>query len=198
MFASLIAGLFVAVIQFILAWNSYRANEKINTLKIKDVLLNRDNREFYENYIKEAEESILMMGVTGSRFMDHFANTDPNADQRAKVLIKRLKAGVNVKILVPLSNHLDGDDKKKAEMVESKYKDLESEYPNFECRYFNHQPTHSVFKVDNECIVGPVFPGVSSKYTPAIYLKSTSSYAKKYLDYFNAEWKESNVIKKND
>lgn len=45
----LIAGIFVAIIQFLIAYQDYRSTEKLKNLQIKEVLLNRDKRDFYKN-----------------------------------------------------------------------------------------------------------------------------------------------------
>ncbi len=187
---SLIAGIFVAIIQFLLAWQDYISTEKLKNLQIKEVLLNRDKRDFYENYVKSAKKVIDIMGVTGSRFMEHFANDDVDAPPNSKVLLEVMSKGVQVRILIPGQDFLFTiNDKRNEEIVRERYKRIRLKYPNnFHVKYFSHVPAHSVFLVDDECIIGPIFPKVSSKYTPALYLKSKSPFAEKYLDYFNYEW----------
>ena len=61
-----------------------------------------------------------------------------------------------------------------------------------EIKYFQHTPAHSIFMVDNNCIVGPVFERVESKYTPALHLKKDSPFAVKYLEHFDEEWNSLN------
>ena len=65
---SLIAGLIVAIIQFLIAWQDYKENEKLKKLKLIEILYNRDNRSWYANYITEATKRIDIMGVTAVRF----------------------------------------------------------------------------------------------------------------------------------
>lgn len=190
---SLIAGIFVAIIQFLIAWQDYRSTEKLKNLQIKEVLLNRDKRDFYENYVKSAKKVLDMMGVTGSRFMEHFANDDEDAPQNSKVLLEAMSKGVQVRILIPDYDFLSTvSDKRNEENARERYRRIKESFPkNFHVRYFKHVPAHSVFLVDDECIVGPIFPELSSKYTPALYLKSKSPFAEKYIDYFNNEWNKS-------
>ena len=190
---SLIAGIFVAIIQFLIAWQDYRSTEKLKNIQIKEVLLNRDKRDFYENYVKSAKKVLDMMGVTGSRFMEHFANDDEDAPSNSKVLLEAMSKGVKVRILIPEHDFLSTEsDKRNEENARERYRRIKERYPkNFHVRYFKHVPAHSVFLVDDECIVGPIFPELSSKYTPALYLKSKSPFAEKYIDYFNNEWKKS-------
>ncbi|MEX2568137.1 MAG: hypothetical protein WD431_19470 [Cyclobacteriaceae bacterium] len=134
-----------------------------------------------------------MMGVTGSRFMEHFANDDKNAPPNSKVLLEAMSKGVQVRILIPKPEFLSSESEKRiGENARARYIKIKESYPkNFHVRYFNHVPAHSVFLVDDECIVGPIFPELSSKYTPALYLRSKSPFAEKYIDYFEHEWKKS-------
>mgnify|MGYP006305509813 FL=1 len=195
---SLFAGIIVAIIQFLISWQDYKSTEKLKDLQINEVLFNRDKREFYENYIDSAKESIDMMGVTGSRFMEHFANNDEDAPENSRILLKAMNSrDIEVRILIPKKKFLFTDtDKRKEESARERYEKISKNYPNnFFVKYFSHVPAHSIFKVDDECIVGPVFPKVQSKYTPALYIKNKSPFAKKYLKYFNDEWKNAESLK---
>jgi hypothetical protein len=79
------------------------------------------------------------------------------------------------------------------ERVKKRVVDIKEKYPNYslEVKYFNHIPAHSIFNVDDKCIVGPVFPEVESKYTPALFLRNSSPIADKYLKYFEYEWNKA-------
>lgn len=189
---SLVAGLIVAIIQFIIAWQDFSQTERLKELELIKVLYNRADRIFYENYIKKSKRNISMMGVTGSRFFKDFADTSPNATSNAKVLIEALERRVRVKILFPAKDFVEGTKKQDFEIVKEQVAILTDKYsPNFEVRYFTHVPAHSIFNVDDECIVGPVFPELESKYTPALYLKNSSPVADKYLEYFENEWENA-------
>ena len=186
---SLIAGLIVAIIQFLIAWQDYKENEKLKKLKLIEILYNRNERSWYANYIAEANNQIDVMGVTAVRLFDHFASTDNNAPETDKVLIRVLEKGIVVRVLLPDEDHLPNNEKKQdANKVRKKHQDLVKQFPNLEMRYFKHIPAHSIFRVDDECIVGPVFPELESKYTPGLRLKNKSPLASKYIDYFEKEW----------
>jgi hypothetical protein len=189
---SLVAGLIVAIIQFIIAWQDYSQTEKLKELELIKVLYNRDDRTFYENYIKKSKRKISLMGVTGSRLFKDFADNSPNATSNAKVLIEALERGVKVKILLPTKDFVEETKIQDIEVVKQQVTIFTAKYPTiFEVRYFEHVPAHSIFKVDDECIVGPVFPELESKYTPALYLQNTSPVADKYLKYFDNEWERT-------
>lgn len=190
--ASLIAGLLIAIVQLGIAWYDYAKNSELRKLELKEILYDRDSRNKYEAYIKSSKRQIDVMGVTANRFFSHFADLDANASTGAKTLIYALEQGVIVRILLPLDKYLPTEEKKNAaKIVLEKYKELHVRYNKIEMRYFDHSPAHSIFRVDDTCIVGPVFPEVESKYTPALHLQNSSPLAVKYINYFNSEWEEA-------
>lgn len=190
---SLFAGLIVAIIQFIIAWQDYKQTDKLKELELIKVLYNRDSRTFYEEYIKHSKRKICMMGVTASRFFNDFADNSPNATSNAKVLIDALRRNVKVRILLPDSEFVDENKKQDVDKVKQQVTAIKNKYPNcsLEIRYFKHIPAHSVFNVDDKCIIGPVFPELESKYTPALFLRNSSPMADKYLIYFENEWNKA-------
>lgn len=190
---SLLAGLIVAIVQFIIAWQDYKQTDKLKELELIEVLYNRDNRTFYEEYIKHSKRKIYMMGVTASRFFNDFADDSPNATSNAKVLIDALRRSVKVRILLPNSEFVDEKKRQDVDKVKQQVESImnkDSDY-SLEIRYFKHTPAHSIFNVDDKCIVGPVFPELESKYTPALFLRNSSPMADRYLDYFDNEWKNA-------
>jgi len=186
--SGLITGLLVAIFQVFLSWYEHKKIEKLEAMKILDVMVHRDSRSFYENLIRKSKSEISIMGVTASRFMEHFADANSGRDE-AKVLLAALLRGVQVKLLLPEPQYLNENDRMIAEIkLKPAFVALKAGNSNFEFRYFKHAPAHSIFIVDNQCILGPVFPLLSSKDTPAIYLNNDSPFAEKYLEYFSKEW----------
>ena len=195
LFGSLAVGIFVAIIQLLIAWKDYAKNAELRKLELKEILYDRDSRNKYEAYITNSKRQIDVMGVTANRFFSHFADLDTNAPVGAKALIYALDRGVSVRILLPLDKYLPTEEKKNtAKVVLEKYKDLHKRYDKIELRYFDHSPAHSIFKIDDTCIIGPVFPEVESKYTPALHLMNTSPMALKYINYFDSEWAKAKTI----
>lgn len=191
LFGGLIAGLIVAIIQFLFSWNEYKSFEKIKALGIKTILPHREDRLFYENQIRSSKKRIDVMGVTASRFMDHFADEQSNRPE-TRVLLDALSRKVKVRILVPKAKYLtNSNDKESAVKAKRHFKKVASKYQNFEYLYFSHLPAHSMVVFDNECIIGPVFPKERSKDTPCIHMFTSGSYAEKYLEYFDTEWKDA-------
>lgn len=188
---SLVAGLIVALIQLIISWRDFDMTKKVEDLRLIEILYDRDNRDYYANLINKSRREIRVMGVTAKRFFEHFADMTVGARPDAQVLIAALNRGVKVKLLLPSKEYIANNKKASFEQVEDTLKRINSKYPEaeIEIRYFDHIPAHSIFMVDSECIVGPVFENVESKNTPALHLKNESPFAEKYVAYFEQEWK---------
>lgn len=185
----LAAGMVVAIIQFFIAWQDFRQTEKIKELKLIEILYNRTSRQKYAELIKSCNRELDVMGVTAVRFFNDFADTTTGAPDDAKVLLHALDRGVNVRVLLPACSFLPETKKTDVDKVKSKYEELVKRYPNIEIKYFNHTAAHSIFRIDDTCIVGPVFPDLESRNTPALYMMKSSPFALNYIDYFEQEWK---------
>lgn len=188
--SGLLTGLIVAVVQLFLSWREFQKMDKYDELKIKDILPRRNNRDYYREMISKAEKEIRVQGVTAQRFLHHFANRE-DSEEGGTVLLAVIGKGVLVRILVANPEKLsNADDKKKAEMADIRLKALSEEFNGrFKYAYYDHEPTHSIVTIDDESIVGPIFPGVPSEHTPAIHLENSSKYVREYLEYFEKEWK---------
>lgn len=189
---SLVAGLIVALIQLIISWRDFEMTKKVEDLRLIQILYNRDDRLYYQKLISESRREIRVMGVTAKRFFEHFADMTVGARPDAQVLISAMNRGVKVKILLPSKEYITNNKKASYEQVEETLKSINNKYPEaeIEIRYFDHIPAHSIFMVDSECIVGPVFENVESKNTPALHLKNESPFAEKYIAYFEQEWEK--------
>ncbi len=190
--SGLLTGFIIGFFQLLLSWFEHKKIKKFEDMQILDVMTHRDDRNFYEKLIKESKKEISVMGVTASRFIEHFADLKSDREE-CKVLLNAMTRKVTVKLLLPNPDYLIGDEKQIAEnKIKTALLDLKKQYDNnFEFKYFKHTPAHSIFIVDDKCILGPVFPKVSSRDTPAIYLESNSPFAQKYLDYFHSEWEDA-------
>lgn len=191
--SSIIAGLIVALIQLGLSWWDYQMMQKIEKLRLIEILYDRDNRTYYADLIDKSRREIRVMGTTARRFFEHFADMTTGARPEAQVLISALNRGVKVKLLLPSESHIAHNKIADHKQVSETLRSIKKKYPSAEIdiRYFDHIPAHSIFMVDSECIVGPVFEYVESKNTPALHLKNESPFAEKYLAYFEQEWKDN-------
>lgn len=146
LFGSFAAGLIVAIIQYLIAWQDYIQTEKLKKLKLKEVLYNRTTRSQYEEYVR---------------------------------------------VLLPTDEFLPEAKRIDSAKVKTKYKELTQRYQNIEIRYFGHTAAHSIFRIDDSCIIGPVFPLLESRNTPALHVMNSSPMALNYLDYFESEWNQA-------
>lgn len=186
--SGLITGLIVALFQLLMSWYEYHEIARFKRMKVQDIKTHRDDREFYHNLIMKAKNNIDIMGVTANRFVNDFADIN---SQRADsiILFSAMDKGVVVRILIPEEQYLaDTNQKDIAKHTKAKFEAIKNKNNRFNYKYFSHQATHSIFVVDNVCILGPVFPDISSKDTPAIQIAKDSPYADKYLKYFENEW----------
>lgn len=193
LFGSIASGLIVAIIQFIIAWQDYKQTEKVMELRLIEVLINRAKRDKYEKFISNTNSYLDVMGVTASRFFNDFADTSKGAPTNATVLIQALDRGVHVRVLLPSEGYLPDPKKAESEKVRIKYEELKLKYDNIEIKYFDHTAAHSIFRMDDTCIVGPVFPELESRNTPALHLMSSSPFASNYIEYFETEWRKAQV-----
>ena len=190
---SLTAGLIVAIIQFLFAWQDYAQTEKLKKLKLIEILYNRSARDKYTDYIKNCNRELDVMGVTAVRFFNDFADTSTQAPEDATVLLKALDRKVHVRVLLPSDDFIPEQKKMDSAKVRAKLKELH-QYQNLEIRYFNHTAAHSIFRIDDTCIIGPVFPELESRNTPALHVMSSSPMAVNYLDYFESEWENAEKL----
>jgi len=187
--SGLFTGLIIALCQLFQSWYEYRVIEQFKKMKVISIRDDRDDRMFYQNLLNNTKIKIEVMGVTAIRFVEHFAD-DKSDNPDTKVLFSAMARGVKVRFLLPKENYLESE----KQIADSKYcnikfNNIKQKFPNnFSFRYFDHPPAHSIFIIDKDCILGPVFPEVSSKYTPSIHLENISPYAFKYLEYFESEW----------
>jgi len=189
---SFLAGIILVIVQFLFSWREDSQTSKFKDLKIKRILVHRDDRPFYQSLIQNSRNRVQVLGVTAERFMEHFADSSQDSRPESRVLLEALARGVKVSILVPHKDYLKEDaDRMRFDRSAQIFETTKERFNDFEYSYFFHEPAHSIVVVDDECIIGPVLTGLSSRNTPAIYLSSDSPYAKKYLEYFEREWVES-------
>lgn len=188
---SLCAGLIVAIIQFFISYQDYTRNEIFRKLQIIKLFDNRNKKNEYNEYIGSASREIKIMGSTAVRFFRDFCVTDASAPDEEKTIITKLNQGVCVMILLPSKHFLSNEKLNDYDFVKEKIAEIKQNYPTakFNVRYFEHTANHSIFMVDDTCIVGPIFPNLESKYTFSQQLRNVGELAKSYLKYFEEEWK---------
>lgn len=191
--SGLITGFIILVFQVWLSWEELKKMEKFDALHIKDILQRKDERGDYAKFISGAEKKVWMLAVTAHSFLEDFAD-EKSTWEGAKALLDVLKKkGVEVRFLIADQEYLAENDtrhKDKARSVEPHLNELSKQFPNFKYAYYKHLPMHSILTIDDTSIVGPIFPDVASKNTPAIHLENDSAFVKHYLKYFRDEWEK--------
>lgn len=186
---SLATNFAVAAIFSFFQSNEAKRLKKLEDLMVTNVLLDREDEKYYGDLIKKSRKKIDVLGTTASRFMDDFAN-DESPSEEKKTLNIALARNVKVRVLVAAENSLpeDEDSKYKFKCAAKAFERLKNQYPNFEYKYYNHPPTHSIVCIDEQCIVGPTFSNKQSRHTPAIQMDAISPLAVAYMEYFEREW----------
>lgn len=191
--ASLVAGFasafLIATFQLIINVSDTLKLSKYVKTGFKEILSSRKDPKYYGKIIGDASNEILLIGVTASRFMDDFADSE-SADSAVPVLIQALNKHVKIKILLPKLEWLDA--KKHPDFINKtlpRYQELQKTFSTLiEMKYYNHIPTHSIVATDKIAIVGPIFPNRESKNTQSLVLTSDSEYANQYREHFHNEW----------
>jgi len=191
LWGGIVSALLVVIIQYLFSWKMHVEKEKLAELGLKKVLKHKREKEYYGKLIKGAKNKVYLMGHTASHFLDDFANELGSHDETAVLYDALRKPSMRVKFLFPESNQLSPEAKAQRNESEKKLKSLSSEFENFSYKYFAHQEAHSIFVADDDVVIGPFFTGLPSMDTPALHVRADSHYAKKYLDYFDAEWDEA-------
>ncbi|WJN60971.1 hypothetical protein [Pseudomonas sp. SO81] len=185
----LFAGLIIASLQFLTQYLEQKALAEYRKHGLVEFQVNRKNTDYYRQLIRDTEvgDQIIVVGVTCNRLLEDFANSDVAGSTD---LLEALSRGVEVKLLLPKISYLDkknqSDFTNKTLEIAGK---LKREYPDkFSIRYYDFEPSHSIFLAGSRCIVGPIFKNISSKDTPAITFDKGGQYIKPYLSYVDETW----------
>ncbi|VBW55423.1 Uncharacterised protein [Burkholderia pseudomallei] len=189
-----VPGLVVALAQFILSWAEFGEISRLRSLGVENVLLTRDDQNYYGKYIEQSSETIIVMGVTSRRFLQDFAD-EHSPHPHKKRLLAALDRNVAVKILIASSDYLELEQQQGYRITQERCRELKQRYPQlFDARVFDHVASQALVRIDDEVIVGPVFPRKASKDTPAVHLSARSPFARSYLDNFEYEWNQAKAL----
>ncbi|WP_204126847.1 hypothetical protein [Pseudomonas ogarae] len=184
--SGLVTGLGIAAIQFFTQYIEQNTLAEYKKHGLDEFLPNRKDAEYYRKLIKQTEvgDKIVVVGVTCNRLLDDFANPTNNQSQD---LLEAMARNVDVTLLLPKVRYLvepnlsDFNNK-----TLPKAQAIEAQYPsNFKIRYYDFEPSHSIFLAGSYCLVGPIFKNIPSRDTPAIKFHKDGRYIKPYLQYIN-------------
>ena len=183
-------GLVGVTISFLFSMYEYANIDRYRALGVLNILPNRRDTSYYTDIVRKAKGKVQVMGTSCTRFINDFADASSNEH----VLIAALNKHQNLKIelLVPTDEKMDKQSKLKFEAGEVKLGQLQHTFKErVQLKRYDFQPRHSLVRVDNDLIVGPVFPGVESQNSPAIHLDTNKEFADKYLEHFEVVWNTS-------
>lgn len=189
LFGGLATGLLLVIVQYMFSWKEHIERDRLRLLGLKKVLENKVDREYYGQLIKRANKRIDLMGSTGSRFLKDFADEN-GSHKESQYLFEAIGRGVAVRVLLPNPECLLNEESKLNAMQIAEKLDRLNSHENFECRFFNHPPIHSIFYADKELLVGPFFPDLESRNTPALHVKDDAVLSERYIEYFENEWEQ--------
>lgn len=171
--------------------------DNYRNMGILRILENKDDTKDYSKRIENLNERLYVMGNTAHKLIEDFANLERQSESK-RVLLQSLGKNIEVRLLLAEKEFLSEKRKAEFDIVLNKMKNISKKYNNFKVKYFNHEPTQSIFLFDDECFIGPIFKGLASHDTPALHMKCGGSYTKKYLNYFNNEWESAKELNVNE
>lgn len=193
-FASgLVSGLVVTLAQFILSWADAKAIDRFRRMGINNALMTRDDEVYFGKLIQKARSQVDVLGVTSTRLMDDFADSESPKEEKQS-LIGVLKKNIPVRILVAAPEQLDESERYKYQITRKRFEAITKNHPNFQVRYFDAKPIAAFVRADQELVVGPLLPGVESKHTPALHVYNHSPYGTSYLKYFEETWETAKTL----
>jgi hypothetical protein len=187
--SGLVTGLTILTVQVLLEYKTFKKLDQIEKMGVIDIKATRDTKDYYKNIIDRAQSELMILGVTASRFMEDFAHPEREDSQ---ALIKCLRRHVSVKVLLPSRDNLPASDHQKLEETIARIRELRTNFSNIELRLFASKPTHSIVATEKECMVGPVFPNLQSRDSPAIHAAADSAYVVAYIRHFREVWEAAN------
>jgi len=183
-FAGVFSGLIITFFQVFVDFETLKLNRVIKNSKLKNMLSNRNDKSYYEEILKNTTSQVSIMGVTAERFFRDFGSAE---DDDPKLIDKLLNNDVKFRLLL---TEKDGKKSDRAKDYREKY----NKYSNFNIQYFdkNTYVPQSIFIIDDQCILGPIFSQQESKNTSALhFFDKNSDFSKQYIDYFEKIWTES-------
>jgi hypothetical protein len=187
-------GLAVYLIQFVCSLYEYKQIDKFRGLGIVDILPNRRDEESYRRIVKNATHIVQVMGTSCTRFIDDFANSR-NRDHLLLDALNKNQA-LKVQFLVPTDEHMDLRSKGRFDADAAQILNLLKTFGDrIEMRRFEFQARHSMVRVDESLIVGPVFQEIESRDSPAVHVNTNSVFAEKYITHFEWVWSGGSPLK---
>jgi len=183
-FSGLFSGMIITFFHVFVDYETLQLHKVIKHSKLKRMLSNRNDKQYYEKLLEGAVSEVSIMGVTADRFFRDFGSAEKGDN---KLLDELLHKGVVFKLLLTEKN---GEKHERSKDYRDKY----TQNNNFNISYFDKKDyiPQSMFIVDDQCILGPMFSNQESKDTSALhFFDKNSSFSRQYIDYFETIWEST-------
>ena len=183
-------GLVVYGINLLTDIFAFRRLDQLERMQVHSTLATRHDITYYRPVVRKATRSVKVTGTSCFRFITDFLDLD-SVD---KVLVDQLRRhnGLVVCLLVPQEKYMSAETLQRFDSIRDKIDRLLEEFEHrVQIRRFDQYARHSLVVVDDELIAGPIFQGSESKQAPAIHIDCSTEFGKKYLEYFDDVWRDS-------
>jgi hypothetical protein len=185
-----LAGLVVYILTFLTILSPLKELDRFRRMGVKNLLMNRHDRDYYRDLVKDASRSVAVMGASCTRFVDDFLDEE-NDD---KVLFDALsrQSGLQVRFLIPSEEFMTKDSNDRVVKMVPKISKISGHFNGrIQLRRFNESARHSFVLVDDELVAGPIFDNDRSKHAPAVHVSTTTPFGRKHEQYFEEIWNKS-------
>ena len=188
-----ISGLICFLMSFLLSMYDHHQMAKLKTLGIVKILPHRKQQDYYTEIIRTAKNHVWVMGTSCTRFIEDFADTGGLDHVLIDALDKNLD--LEVKLLIPTEEEMDDDSKSQFNLNENqkRMQGLKKYNNRFQIKRYSFEARHSLFRVDDDIIIGPIFPQTESQHSSAIHFNNHNFYADEYRQYFYSIWKHKSI-----
>lgn len=186
----IVSGLVLYIGTFVTLLKPLQDLDRFNRMGIRNLLANRHDKAYYHRLLVGAENEVMVMGASCTRFVDDFL--DASADDKVLVDALRANKGLTVQLLIPAAQYLSPEAGRRSSGMEKKLGNLRSEFGNrVELRRFEFPAQHSFVICDDDMVAGPIFDGDASRHAPAVHVSTSTAFAKKYREHFELVWQVS-------
>jgi hypothetical protein len=183
----IISGGLVFLLTYTVSVQPLRDLARYEQMGIRGLLASRHDKAYYTTLVSKARQSVQVMGASCTRFVEDFL--DAQSDDHALLDALRANQALNVRLLIPDDEHITENAKPRLPRLYEKLNALKGEFgERIELRRFRAKAQHSLVRVDDDLVAGPIFQDDESKYAPAVHVAMSTRFAQKYHDHFETVW----------
>lgn len=187
-----VSGIIVYLVTFISVVDPLKRVDHFDRMGVIDLLENRHDKEYYRKIVIGCKDRVDVMGASCTRFVEDFLDVE----SENKVLVDALNKHKHLKIrfLIPTDEHMSQKTKNRIQDLRPKFEELKKKYgARVQLKRFDEEAAHSFVLADEHLIAGPIFAREKSKYAPAVHVKASTPFARKYAEHFEDVWDASTI-----